>query len=156
MFVLGLKDKALREKLEIAMSVMAGQITLEEMVRKAVDIQSKQEGMQLISSMRGLYGGKGVLVVADGSPGDDVHDGAGTSSGDGKLESQLAVLAETVSNLAQSTNAALAGGGFKQAGKFTAGERSSRGADAAAEPEPSERGGWPKCPTCGGMHRGRC
>lgn len=81
----------------------AGQVTL-EMARKAVDIQSKQEGMQLINNMRGLHSGKGVLLAADGSPGDDVWYSAGCSGGSSKLEFQLAALTETVNSLAQSTS----------------------------------------------------
>jgi hypothetical protein len=148
---LGLRDKAVREKLELAMSVATGPSKLEDVARKAMDIQAKQESLQMMHTVRGLYSGKGALVAGGGASCDGKANwGAG-------VESRLSELAETVKSLA-----ALAAGGFKQAGKFATGgnEGGGAGKDAGAEPREAkrERSGYnkPKCPKCGRRHRGEC
>jgi hypothetical protein len=141
---LGLKDKILRDKLELAMSVMSGPTTLEEMARKAMDIQSKQQSLSIMHTVRGLYSGKGALVAGGGSS-------AGGDEYGSHVEAQLAKLTSQMESLA-----ALAAGGFKQAGKFTPGNSSGGGAKEADAGAHKEGGGRPKCPKCGRPHRGEC
>jgi hypothetical protein len=157
LLVLGLKDQELRSRLETALSVMTGHITLDEVARKAVDIQAKIQGLELVTSMRGLYNGRGALVAGGGCGDEDGAAGSSSGSGASKLESQVAALTAQVEGLA----GALAAGGFKQAGKFAGGSSSGGGiskGSGAAEKQESGQGGQrpPPCPTCGRRHKGEC
>jgi hypothetical protein len=156
LLVMGLKNKEVRAKLELAMSVLTGPRTLQELARKALDIQAKQESMEMMSRVRGLYGGARGAHVAGGGwddGGGQDGDAGSCSSGGSRLEAGLAKLTDTI-------NAALAAGGFKQAGKFAEGNKGGGGKGAGSAPrreqQDQERQLRPKCDSCGRRHDGDC
>jgi hypothetical protein len=156
----GLREREVRDRLETALSVMTGPYNLDDMARKAIDVQSKLQSMQLMARMRSIYGGKGALVA--GSDGDGSTGASGETTADeapSKLEQQIAVLTATLEKCTSAMSA-----GFKQAGKFAGGGSGgssggggdTKGQAAATGQKAEQREQRPKCPKCERRHTGEC
>ncbi|MGB8169077.1 MAG: hypothetical protein WCF18_16390, partial [Chthoniobacteraceae bacterium] len=67
LFLMGLKDRKVRERLSAAMDAHCGAMGIEDAVRKALDITHKQQSQLMVLDMRGMAGGR--ETQPPGSPG---------------------------------------------------------------------------------------
>jgi hypothetical protein len=166
LLMLGLKDAEVRRRVSAALDAVSCPVKMDDVIRKALDVQQKQQSTQLLTGMRGIFGGKGALAA--GLSGDEER-----SHGNSGAEELAAALMSAMDKL-MGANAA----GFKQAGRFSggsSGNASSSGAgrststagaggssvgkaynSAGGDTRQDNGTGRRKCGECGRWHAGDC
>ena len=171
--LLGLRNQDINRRVTGALDAHTGAVTIDDVVRKAVDVQAKLQSTQMLADMRGLYGGKSAMVAGGvDDRGYEADNGSSGSSGAAILLQKLDKLAVLLSSVDLTQRAGAAAAGFKQAGRFATGTAAgsssggSSGGPAAAggssgDKKPAagssgDRQQRPKCPECGRRHPGEC
>jgi hypothetical protein len=75
LLVLGLKDPEIRRRVSAALDAVNGPVTIDDVIRKATDVNQKQQSTQLLPTMRGMYGGRGAMAAGVLTGGDEQEAG---------------------------------------------------------------------------------